>query len=97
MEESLKQLQASANVNEDLENLRKELAQLKNVNIDEIPNDLDEIKRIIGSLDDEQIKAIKNSLEGMGKAADDLVPSLEKTSKELEKTGQEGKELTRVG
>ena len=97
MEESLKQLQASANVNEDLENLRKELAQLKNVNIDEIPNDLDEIKRIIGSLDDEQIKTIKNSLEGMGKAADGLVPSLEKTSKELEKTGQEGKELTRVG
>ena len=97
MEESLKQLQASANVNEDLENLRKELAQLKNVNIDEIPSDLDEIKRIIGSLDDEQIKAIKNSLEGMGKAADGLVPSLEKTSKELEKTGQEGKELTRVG
>ena len=97
MEESLKQLQASANVNEDLENLRKELAQLKNVNIDEIPSDLDEIKRIIGSLDDEQIKTIKNSLEGMGKAADDLVPSLEKTSKELEKTGQEGKELTKVG
>ena len=97
MEESLKQLQASANVNEDLENLRKELAQLKNVNIDEIPSDLDEIKRIIGSLDDEQIKTIKNSLEGMGKAADELVPSLEKTSKELEKTGQEGKELTRVG
>lgn len=97
MEESLKQLQASANVNEDLENLRKELAQLKNVNIDEIPSDLDEIKRIIGSLDDEQIKTIKNSLEGMGKAADDLVPSLEKTTKELEKTGQEGKELTRVG
>ena len=97
MEESLKQLQASANVNEDLENLRKELAQLKNVNIDEIPDDLDEIKRIIGSLDDDQIKTIKNSLEGMGKAADNLVPSLEKTSKELEKTGQEGKELTRVG
>lgn len=97
MEESLKQLQANANVNDDLENLRKELAQLKNVNIDEIPSDLDEIKRIIGSLDDEQIKTIKNSLGEMGKAADDLVPSLEKTSKELEKTGQEGKELTRVG
>ena len=88
MEESLKQLQANANVNDDLENLRKELAQLKNVNIDEIPSDLDEIKRIIGSLDDEQIKTIKNSLERMGKAADDLVPSLEKTSEELEKTGQ---------
>ena len=97
MEESLKQLQANANVNDDLENLRKELAQLKNVNIDEIPSDLDEIKRIIGSLDDEQIKTIKNSLERMGKAADDLVPSLEKTSEELEKTGQQGKELTRVG
>ena len=97
MEESLRQLQASANVNEDLENLRKELAQLKNVNIDEIPSDLDEIKRIISSLDDDQIKTIKNSLEGMGKAADDLAPSLEKTSKELEKTGEEGKELTRVG
>ena len=97
MEESLKQLQASANVNEDLENLRKELAQLKSVNIDEIPDDLDEIKRIIGSLDDDQIKTIKNSLEGMGRAADALAHSLEKTSEELEKAGQEGKELTRVG
>ena len=96
MEESLKQLQASANVNEDLENLRKELAQLKNVNIDEIPNDLDEIKRIIGSLDEEQIKIIKDDLERMGKAADNVVPSLDEAAKKLRKAGEEGKELTRV-
>ena len=97
MEESLKQLQASANVNEDLENLRKELAQLKNVNIDEIPSDLDEIKRIIDSLDEEQIKIIKDDLEKMGQAADNVVPSLDEAAKKLRKAGEEGKELTRVG
>ena len=97
MEESLKQLQASANVNEDLENLRKELAQLKNVNIDEIPDDLDEIKRIIGSLDDEHIKVIRDNLKDIGQAADNAVPSLDKAARKLQEAGEEGKELTRVG
>ena len=97
MEESLKQLQASANVNEDLENLRKELAQLKNVNIDEIPEDLDEIKRIIGSLDDEHIKVIRDNLKDIGQAADNAVPSLDKAARKLQEAGEEGKELTRVG
>ena len=97
MEESLKQLQSSANVNEDLENLRKELAQLKNVNIDEIPDDLDEIKRIINSLDGDHIKTIRDGLTNIGQAASDMAPSTQRAAKSLDELNREGVELTRVG
>lgn len=97
MEEQLKQLQLNSGATEELENLRKELAQLKNVNIDEIPSDLEEIKRIIGSLDDEHIKVIRDSLKGIEQAADNMVPSTQKAADSLDDLSQEGKELTRIG
>ena len=97
MEEQLKQLQLNSGATEELENLRKELAQLKNVNIDEIPSDLEEIKRIIGSLDDDHIKVIRDSLKGIEQAADNMVPSTQKAADSLDDLSHEGKELTRVG
>ena len=97
MEEQLKQLQLNSGATEELENLRKELAQLKNVNIDEISSDLEEIKRIIGSLDDEHIKVIRDSLKDIGEVADKVVPSAQRLAESIDDTNQEGKELTRIG
>ena len=97
MNEQLKLLESGMGSTEELENLRKELALLKEVDIDQIPTDLEELKKVINSLNDKPLEKVKQSMEGIEGAARDLAPAAKKTADSLDKLVAEGKELTRTG
>ena len=69
--QTLEQLKnAAAQTPEELEHLRKKLAEIKGVNIDEIPTDIDQIGQEINSLNEKPLKEIGQDLERVGNAAD---------------------------
>lgn len=80
MKNELTKLQDEAKVPEGLAQLRQQLAELKNINIDEIPTDLEEIKEVIDNLNSEELEKIKQHLE-------DIPPNLEEASQAANKCG----------
>ena len=63
MKNELTKLQNEAKNPEGLAQLRQQLAALKNINIDEIPTDLEEIKQVIDNLNSEELKKITQRLK----------------------------------
>lgn len=80
MKNELTKLQDEAKDPEGLAQLRQKLAELKNINIDEIPTDLEEIKEVIDNLNSEELEKIKQHLE-------DIPPNLEEASQAANKCG----------
>lgn len=80
MKNELTKLQDEAKDPEGLAQLRQQLAELKNINIDEIPTDLEEIKEVIDNLNSEELEKIKQHLE-------DIPPNLEEASQAANECG----------
>lgn len=80
MKNELTKLQDEAKDPEGLAQLRQRLAELKNINIDEIPTDLEEIKQVIDNLNSEELEKIKQHLE-------DIPPNLEEVSQAANECG----------
>lgn len=80
MKNELTKLQDEAKNPEGLAQLRQQLAALKNINIDEIPTDLEEIKQVIDNLNSEELKKITQHLE-------EINPNLEQVSQAANKCG----------
>ena len=97
MQQQLKLLQTNAGSSQELEELRKELAQLTQTDISEIPTDLEQLKKIIDSLASKPLEKIETSMEEIEGAAAGMTPTIKQAAKSLDELGQEGKELTRTG
>lgn len=80
MKNELTKLQDEAKNPEGLTQLRQQLAALKNINIDEIPTDLEEIKQVIDNLNSEELKKITQHLK-------EIEPNLEETSQAANRCG----------
>lgn len=80
MKNELTKLQDEAKNPEGLAQLRQQLAALKNINIDEIPTDLEEIKQVIDNLNSEELKKITQHLK-------EIEPNLEETSQAANRCG----------
>lgn len=80
MKNELTKLQDEAKNPEGLTQLRQQLAALKNINIDKIPIDLKEIKKIIDNLNSDELDNIKQYLE-------EIEPNLEEVSQAANKCG----------
>ncbi|MBP5694831.1 MAG: phage tail tape measure protein, partial [Bacilli bacterium] len=79
---TIKALQASAQqMPEGFDKLRQELAELKGVDISKIPTDLNQIGDVIRTLNDEQLKQIKEDLLGFNTAAESTGPASETAAK----------------
>ena len=79
-----------------LTELRTELAELKEVKIDEIPTDLKELQTVINSLTEEELEDIATSLTKIKNAADDLPGSVVKGREALEDMRDAGEGLQRT-
>lgn len=80
MKNELTKLQDEAKNPEGLAQLRQQLAALKNIDIDEIPTDLEEIKQVIDNLNSEELKKITQHLK-------EIEPNLEETSQAANRCG----------
>ena len=80
MKNELTKLQNEAKNPEGLVQLRQQLAALKNINIDEIPTDLEEIKQVIDNLNSEELKKITQNLK-------EIDPNLEEVSQAANRCG----------
>ena len=80
MKNELAKLQNEAKNPEGLIQLREQLASLKNVNIDEIPTDLEEIKQVIDGLNGEELKKITQHFK-------EITTSAEATTSAVDKCG----------
>ena len=80
MKNGLTKLQNEAKNPEGLAQLRQQLAALKNINIDKIPTDLEEIKQVIDNLNSEELKKITQNLK-------EINPNLEKVSQAADRCG----------
>lgn len=78
MKNELTKLQDEAKNPEGLAQLRQQLAALKNINIDEIPTDLEEIKQVIDNLNSEELKKITQRLEEIDTSAEGVAPAVDK-------------------
>lgn len=80
MKNELTKLQDEAKKPEGLTQLREQLAALKNINIDKIPTDLKEIKKIIDNLNSDELDNIKQYLK-------EIEPNLKEVSQAANKCG----------
>ncbi len=88
---TIKALEASAQQTpEGLNELREQLAELKNVNIDEIPTDIDQIGEEIASLNIEQLKKLSEDLGIAETAAQGLEDPLHAAADALGDVVQQG-------
>lgn len=78
MKNELTKLQDEAKNPEGLAQLRQQLAALKNINIDEIPTDLEEIKQVIDNLNSEELKKITQRLKEIDTSAEGVAPAVDK-------------------
>ena len=78
MKNELAKLQNEAKNPEGLTQLREQLASLKNVNIDEIPTDLEEIKQVIDGLNGEELKKITQHFKEITTSAEATTPAVDK-------------------
>lgn len=78
MKNELTKLQDEAKNPEGLAQLRQQLAALKNINIDEIPTDLEEIKQVIDNLNSEELEKIKQRLKEIDTSAEGVAPAVDK-------------------
>lgn len=78
MKNELTKLQDEAKNPEGLAQLRQQLAALKNINIDEIPTDLEEIKQVIDNLNSEELKKITRRLKEIDTSAEGVAPAVDK-------------------
>lgn len=78
MKNELTKLQDEAKNSEGLTQLRQQLAALKNINIDEIPTDLEEIKQVIDNLNSEELKKITQRLKEIDTSAEGVAPAVDK-------------------
>lgn len=78
MKNELTKLQDEAKNPEGLTQLRQQLAALKNINIDEIPTDLEEIKQVIDNLNSEELKKITQRLKEIDTSAEGVAPAVNK-------------------
>ena len=78
MKNELTKLQDEAKNPEGLAQLRQQLAALKNINIDEIPTDLKEIKQVIDNLNSEELKKITQRLKEIDTSAEGVAPAVDK-------------------
>lgn len=78
MKNELTKLQDEAKDPEGLAQLRQQLAALKNINIDEIPTDLEEIKQVIDNLNSEELKKITQRLKEIDTSAEGVAPAVDK-------------------
>lgn len=78
MKNELTKLQDEAKNPEGLAQLRQQLAALKNINIDEIPTDLEEIKQVIDNLNSEELKKITQHLKEIDTSAEGVAPAVDK-------------------
>lgn len=78
MKNELTKLQDEAKNPEGLAQLRQQLAALKNINIDEIPTDLEEIKQVIDNLNSDELENIKQHFEEINTSAEGVAPAVDK-------------------
>lgn len=78
MKNELTKLQDEAKNPEGLAQLRQQLAELKNIKIDEIPTDLEEIKQVINNLNSDELENIKQHFEEINTSAEGVAPAVDK-------------------
>ena len=95
LDATLKQLETTTKtVPEGLDELRQKLAEIKGVNVEEIPTDLEQLGQIIASLSDEPLREIQQTLEKIDPETDKIVGGLKEVKGTLDETGQAGADIS---
>ena len=82
--------------NESLNKLRQNIAEIKNVDISEIPNDFDNLNTVINNLTADEIERIKINLDNVKTSAEKATPVLDKMEKEVESMASGAEETARI-
>ena len=79
---------------EGLNDLRQKLAEIKGVDISQIPTDIDRLGEEINSLNDGQITAIKDTLEKLGVNFNTVSNAAHTAAEKVEEVGKAGKDIS---
>lgn len=82
--------------NESLNKLRQNIAEIKNVDISEIPNDFNNLNTIINNLTADEIEKIKINLDNVKTSAEKATPVLDKMEKEVKSMASGAEETARI-
>lgn len=89
LEKTLEEIKAAASSPQGLENLRKALAQIRGVDISEIPENLDEIEHYIDGIEGEKLQELAAGMtkfrESTDQAGDTVVKTMGKGTEEINK------------
>ena len=86
----------SFGMEEPFEKLRQKIAEIKNVNISEIPNDFNKLKTVIDSLTSEELDKIKTQVEQIKTNSDSAAPSIKKMGDSIDSIGSQAGEMDRI-
>lgn len=91
----LKELETNG-TNNALQSLRQSLAEIKNVDISEVPNDFNKLKTVIDSLTSEELDKIKTQVEQIKTSSDSAAPSIKKMGDSIDSVSAQAGEMNRI-
>lgn len=91
----LKKLETNG-TNNALQSLRQSLAEIKNVDISEVPNDFNKLKTVIDSLTSEELDKIKTQVEQIKTSSDSAAPSIKKMGDSIDSVSAQAGEMNRI-
>lgn len=92
---NLDQLRAAAQqAPEGLNELRQKLAELKGIDLKEVPTDIEQIGQMINSINDDRIGEIKQSLEKLGVNFNSVGNAAHTAAEKVEEVGRAGRDIS---
>lgn len=78
------------------EKLRQKIAEIKNVNISEIPNDFNRLKTVIDNLTSDELTKIKTQVEDIKKSSNETAPAMKKMGDSISSAGDQAEKMSKV-
>ncbi len=81
---------------EGLTKLRTEIAKIQNIDISEVPEDMEQLSKIINSLNDDAIEEIRKNLDSVGVAAEGTRAPLDGVRRNIQELGEQGEQVSKT-